>query len=355
MGIKYFNRYLRDNCSHTAIQRIDFKHLSGRRIVIDTSIFLYRFKKKNALLEHMFLLISLFDHYKIIPLFVFDGQPPEEKRQVLLQRVAKKKEAREKMWDLIKQVKDLDLVGDTTHTDTDITEEIARLKYKIVQLEKESTRITKKDFEKVKKLMDLCNIMYINAPEEADQLCAYLVNSGIAWACMTDDMDMFTYNCKRVLREPNMMTHDMMLYNTDEIIQEMDIPHDGLILLLLLLGTDYHTVDDIQYPRIDSFHTVLDWYKTYEKDQFAQSSHIWFYPWLVQREVITSDFEKELWNLHRIFGTQYNRASNYLLDEKNGTELEKRWVKQTPIISSAKHELKQFLALEEGFIFADEE
>ena len=348
MGIKYFNRYLRDTCNKSAIKRIDFKYLSGKRIVIDTSIFLYRFKKKNALLENMFLLMSMFNHYNITPLFVFDGQPPEEKRQVLLQRVAKKKEAREKMWELKQQVKDLD--EDVKDIDA---EEIERLKTQIVQLEKESTRITKKDFEKVKTLMDLYHIAYINAPEEADQLCAYLVNSGIAWACMTDDMDMFIYNCKRVLRDPNMMTHDMMLYSTDEIIQQIGIPNDVLILLLLLLGTDYHTVDNIQYPKIDSFQTVLHWYKSYEEDPVAQTSHIWFYPWLVQYELITLDFEKELWNLHRIFGTQYNRASEYLLDESRGVEIEKIWSKISPNVRS-ENELKEFLALEEGFIFASE-
>ena len=96
MGVKYFNRYIKENCKNS-LHNVNFKYLSGKKIVIDTSILLYKFKKKNALLENMFLFISLLKSNGVFPLFVFDGKPPEEKRKTLIQRVMKKREAKEKL------------------------------------------------------------------------------------------------------------------------------------------------------------------------------------------------------------------------------------------------------------------
>ena len=108
MGIKYFNKYLRQQCTKKAIRRISLESLKGKTIVIDVSIFLYRFKKKQALIECMFLMISLFIYYDIRPLFVFDGQPPEEKQELLWQRFYKKREAREKVKELKEQQEEQD-------------------------------------------------------------------------------------------------------------------------------------------------------------------------------------------------------------------------------------------------------
>ena len=48
MGIKYLNKYLQTNCSNS-ITQISLCELKGKKIVIDTSIYLYRFLGENAL------------------------------------------------------------------------------------------------------------------------------------------------------------------------------------------------------------------------------------------------------------------------------------------------------------------
>jgi 5'-3' exonuclease len=60
--------------------------LAGKRIAIDVSIYLYKFTGDGALLENMYLMLSIFRHYRITPVFVFDGKPPDEKRELLDQR-----------------------------------------------------------------------------------------------------------------------------------------------------------------------------------------------------------------------------------------------------------------------------
>ena len=44
----------------------------------------------------------------------------------------------------------------------------------------------------------LKNEGYYTAINEADELCASMVINGFAWACLSEDMDMFVYGCTRV-------------------------------------------------------------------------------------------------------------------------------------------------------------
>ena len=65
MGIRHLNRYLQESGS-SGIKKIHFNQLTGKRIAIDTSIYLYRFKSENALIDNMYLMISLFKQFNII-------------------------------------------------------------------------------------------------------------------------------------------------------------------------------------------------------------------------------------------------------------------------------------------------
>lgn len=90
MGIRYLNTFLKQNCIDV-IHKIHFSQLSNKKIVIDTSIYLYRFMGEDALLENFYLMISVFRQFNIHPLFVFDGKPPTEKKELLYERKIQKK------------------------------------------------------------------------------------------------------------------------------------------------------------------------------------------------------------------------------------------------------------------------
>ena len=104
MGIKNLNRYLHEKCSKTSIYKGSLEHLSGKTLVIDTSIYLYQFINDDALLENMYLFISIMHQYNIVPIFVFDGKPPPEKRALLRQRYLDKRTAYEKYLKLQSEV-----------------------------------------------------------------------------------------------------------------------------------------------------------------------------------------------------------------------------------------------------------
>ena len=87
MGVKDLNRYIRTNCPKS-INCINMSELSGKKIAVDISIYLYKFEGENMLLENIYLMMSIFRHYNIFPIFVFDGKPPIEKHAILNKRRA---------------------------------------------------------------------------------------------------------------------------------------------------------------------------------------------------------------------------------------------------------------------------
>jgi len=71
--------------------------------------------------------------------------------------------------------------------------------YKIKYLKK-TVSISKKQLQECKELLILMGIPYVEAPEEADSQCAYLVKTGLADSVMTEDMDILTFGSKKIYR-----------------------------------------------------------------------------------------------------------------------------------------------------------
>ena len=94
MGIKYLNKFIREQCDecNESIQCVHLKELSGKTIAIDISIYLYKY---TFLIENIYSMISIFKYYGIIPIFIFDGKPPVEKKVLLMKRKQNKIHAQE--------------------------------------------------------------------------------------------------------------------------------------------------------------------------------------------------------------------------------------------------------------------
>ena len=82
MGVHLLTSFLK-NLKKNGSYKVSLNTLSGKRIVVDASIYLYRFKAMDALIENIYLLCTLFRVNNISALFVFDGKstknmPPNE-------------------------------------------------------------------------------------------------------------------------------------------------------------------------------------------------------------------------------------------------------------------------------------
>lgn len=230
MGIPNLNRYLKQHCK-SSINMIQLSELKGKVIVIDISIYLYRYVAENALVENVYLLLSIFRHYNIRPIFIFDGMPPDEKLELLKKRKADKVKSEAEYNELKKKLSQSNSLS--FEEKQEITSSMDALKKKFVYLTKNHIQITKQ-------LINSYGATYIDAPGEADGLCASFVLSGKAWGCMSDDMDMFVYGCPRILRYTSLLNHTAVLYDVYGILDTLNMTHDEFKDVCVLSGTDYN-------------------------------------------------------------------------------------------------------------------
>jgi len=230
MGIRQLNHFLLENCTSKAIYKTGLKQFANKTVVIDTSIYLYKFAEKNAVAENMYLMISVFKQYNIVPVFVFDGKPPAEKKALLIKRKIEKDAAEAKFNELKSAIESGEPTSSQAFAEMD-------------RLKKQFIRVTETDIEKTKDIMRAMGVPYIDSRGESDHLCAFLVKHGFAWACVSDDMDMFLYGCPRVIRHLSLLNHEGVYYDTAQILFDLDMTQEVFNDIAILSGTDYNLND----------------------------------------------------------------------------------------------------------------
>ena len=275
MGIKHLNKFLKKECNES-IELLSLKSLSGKTIVIDTSIYLYKFlvDGEESLIENLLTMLNLFRFYKITPLFIFDGETPAEKKALLEKRKEEKKTA-ERQYHLLK---------DTMNENVETQKQMIQLKKRFVYIKREQ-------IELVKRLFDAYGVNYAVARGEADEMCAYLVLKGTAWACLSEDMDMFVYGVPRILRYLSIINHNVVLYDLPKILIQLKMDENELREICVLSGTDY----DIENS-MNSYHLyqVVDLFKKYKLSMENQGKeHQSFYEWLVKNTNLMNESARE--------------------------------------------------------------
>ena len=281
MGIRYLNKYLRDNCE--SIKPLHLNYLRNKIIAVDISIYLYKFLAENALLENMYLMISIFRKYNIKPVFIFDGKPPTQKNETLEERKAIKKEAFKEFKNLKETLKDVD-----EEFQQDIIDQMDSLKKKFI-------RVTTIHIEKIKKLMDCYGVFYYTADGEADELCVKMVQKNKAYACLSEDMDMFVYGCNRVLRYFSLINESVVLYNLKEILKDLELTIFDFREICVASGTDYNP------NKKSSLYKTIKYFNKFKKTKENN-----FYEWLEKN----TDYIDNIFDLYNIINmfelTNYN-------------------------------------------------
>tara|TARA_B110000261_G_scaffold120623_1_gene134559 strand:- start:436 stop:1374 length:939 start_codon:yes stop_codon:yes gene_type:complete len=232
MGIHGLNNYIKKNCIN-ALEVVHFKQIKGKIIVVDISIYLYKFKIDDALIRNMYHLFSIFHFYNIVPIFVFDGKPPGDKNDTLKQRRTEKLSNIDKYNDLY----ELRIKSENLY-------EQAHIQVEMNNLKKNCVCMKQTDIDQVKELISAFGYQYYTHYKEADQLCAHLVKTNQAWACLSEDMDLFVYGCHRVMRYVNLLNHTFTLYDTKSILNELEMKIVDFRHICILSGTDYNSTSD---------------------------------------------------------------------------------------------------------------
>lgn len=315
MGVRMLNRYLREY-TQSAIKQMTLNDLKGKTIAVDVSILLYKFKGDDSLLENMYLMIKKFRECNITPVYVFDGTPPDEKNDVLNERDSSKKKAKSNCEAMQRELDENDNLNDN---ERDIL--IQRLKNE----KKKCLRISNANVRDTKALMNVMGVPYLEAEGEADELCVWLVKKKFAWACLTEDMDMFVYGCPRVLRCFDLKKGTINLYDLSIILDNLNMTQSEFKEVCLLSGTDYNK------SNFNIFTTMGFFYKYLKRKRRI----IGFYNWLIFTRTITIDDKESLNRSKEMFNIN---ISNEISDTISMNKLKRKRI----LMSELTHFIEKY-------------
>jgi flap endonuclease-1 len=326
MGIRHLNRFLRENTS-SAIKVISLSELSGKKVAVDISIYMHKYAADDSLIENMYAMLSIFRHYNIIPIFVFDGKPPAEKKELLLKRREDKKEAQAEFTRLQSVLNSNDNMEDSEKQE--IVGQMDILKRNFV-------KINKNDIEIVKRLIRAYGATYYDAPGEADEVCALLATKGKVWATISEDMDMFVYGCPHIIRYLSLLNHNAVLYDMKNILQSLGITQKEFREICILSGTDYNSLND-DVKNLHNLNATLKLFKKYFKEK-KNKENIEFYDWLLENTNYIEDYHL-LQKIYEMFDLSKNHIKVQVFDSIR--------IANGPIL---KEEIQEILK-NDGFIF----
>ncbi|KAF4353943.1 hypothetical protein G4B88_020626 [Cannabis sativa] len=251
MGIKGLTKLLADNAPKSMKEQ-KFESYFGRKIAVDASMSIYQFLivvgrsgaemltneagEVTSHLQGMFARTIRLLEAGIKPVYVFDGKPPEMKKQELAKRYSKRADATE----------DLAAAMESGN------------KEDIEKFSKRTVKVTKQHNDDCKRLLKLMGVPVIEAPSEAEAQCAALCKSGKArkssifliifcttfnvYGVASEDMDSLTFGAPRFLRhlmDPSSRKIPVMEFEVAKILEELNLTMDQFIDLCILSGCDY--------------------------------------------------------------------------------------------------------------------
>lgn len=233
MGIQ-----LRDLVHPTDLSLADLK---GRRLAVDAYNMFYQFlatirqadgqpftDAQGAVTSHLVGLLyrtaSLLEH-GVLPVFVFDGRPSDMKAATLRGRAVAKAKA-QAAWDEALAAGDLE-----------------RAKKKAGA----TSRLTPPMAADARRLLDALGVPSVQAPSEGEAQAVVMARRGEVWSAASEDYDTLLFGTPRLIRglsalKPTTRGDEPVVKSleTPKLLQELGISQEELILLGLLMGTDFN-------------------------------------------------------------------------------------------------------------------
>ena len=225
---------------------IGFEDLRGKVVAIDGYNALYQFlsiirqpdgtplkDSKGRITSHLsgvfYRMVNVLEE-GVLPVFVFDGVPPEIKAAEVERRKEKRIEAAEKYEEALE-------AGDMEQAFVYATQ---------------ATSLRKEMVEGAKHLLDLLGISSVMAPSEGEAQAAHMAIKGDVWAVVSQDFDSLLHGAPRMVRNltisgkrklPRKKQYIVVkpeLLELEKVLSELEITQEQLIDIGILLGTDFN-------------------------------------------------------------------------------------------------------------------
>ncbi|MEM5773309.1 MAG: flap endonuclease-1 [Candidatus Aenigmatarchaeota archaeon] len=226
-------------------KEIELEELAGKKIAIDAFNTLYSFlsiirdrltgeplrDSKGRITSHLsglFYRTSNLIEAGIKPIFVFDGEPPKFKKRTVEERKAAKEKAKEKWEEALKRGEEA------------------------ITYAQAAAQLTDEMVKDAKELLEAMGIPWIQAPSEGEAMCAHLCKKNLVFAAGSQDMDSLLFGSPRLVRNLSITGKRKLprkevyievkpeMIELEEVLSSLGITREQLIIIGLLVGTDYN-------------------------------------------------------------------------------------------------------------------
>jgi flap endonuclease-1 len=228
-----------------AVEEVNLQFFNGKSVAIDGFNALYQFlatirgpdgrplmDSRGRVTSHLsglfFRTLNLLEeNVKVV--YVFDGQPPELKKETIRKRVEAKKVAAEKYEQAVK-------AGDI---------EAAR-KYA-----SQTASLEEYMLQSAKELLEAMGVPYVMAPSEGEAQAAYMAMKGYVWVSASQDYDSILFGSPRLVRNLSVVGRRKLpgrkeyvevspeLIRAEKLFASLNLTREQLIDMAILIGTDY--------------------------------------------------------------------------------------------------------------------
>ncbi|MCS7133978.1 MAG: flap endonuclease-1 [Candidatus Caldarchaeum sp.] len=240
MGVK-----IGDIVPETAVEKTSLKRLSGKSIAFDAYNILYQFlatirgpdgrplmDRRGRITSHLsglFFRTLNFLQEGLLPVYVFDGRPPELKYDTIEKRMMAREEAG-RLYEIALAEGDI--------------EAARRYAQRAASLERYMV-------ESASDLLRAMGVPYVMAPSEGEAQAAYMAASGSVYASGSQDMDSLLFGSPRLVRNLSIVGRRKLprrneyvevepeIIYLDKLLSGLGITREQLIDIGLLVGTDY--------------------------------------------------------------------------------------------------------------------
>ena len=236
MGVRFLKSIIENHCKN-AYATLSLFSLINETIIVDTNIYMYKFKSLNSLEKSFDTMLRKFVLYNIKPIFVFDGIPEYDKQHTIETR----RKTRETSFKLLDDIKIE--ISNTKHKN-----QLRMLKKKLKYHQSCCTKLYSCDFVTIKNLIYSYGFDIVQAKHEADVVCATYNVAYKSFAVMTEDTDLLIYGSKFVIVNIDFDTEIFNIIHTDTLLETLNIKTlFDFKQICVLSGTDYNKAFNIYF------------------------------------------------------------------------------------------------------------
>lgn len=281
MGIKGLKKFLREQFPQVCLS-ISFSHLYGKKIAVDISSYIYKYKTKmgEQWLKSFFQFLCLFKKHHVHGIFLFDGIPPKEKDRERQRRKQQREMIDEKtfrlaldletyketlqvsdlLWETYTYIQSHDtsttkihrlLHGSTSSSSSDDSSSSSSQQQRVIdpslleayitKKEAQLIHITSEDLSDLKQLIERFGGIVMDAPGEAETLGSYLCSIHQCDGILTEDSDVLAYGTDFYMSELNLSTETCMVIPYPLVLRYLGLSSLEFLDFCILCGTDYNT------------------------------------------------------------------------------------------------------------------